>query len=80
MVSYLNTMQGVDVVSRYNTVFAEQCISKAIQASKSRSKALLTLALCIGAGFVEAATSFQYEAGVQVFATILLPSEQWCIL
>lgn len=80
MVSYLNTMQGIDVMSWYNTFLAEQSISEAIQASKCRSRARLALALCIGTGFVEAATSIQYEASIQVFTSIFLPSEQWRIL
>ena len=80
MVSYLNTMQGINVVRRYNTFLAKQSISKAIQASKSRSRTLLTL--CIGAAIasVEATTSVQYKASIQVYATILLPGEQWRVL
>jgi hypothetical protein len=71
-------MQGIDVVSRYNAFLAKQTISKAIQASKSWSRTLITIH--IRTGIVETAASFQCEAGVQVFAPIFLPGEQWQVL
>jgi hypothetical protein len=56
MVSYLNTMQRMDVVIRQDTIFAEQSISKAVEAPKRWSRYLATL--WIGAGLVETAASF----------------------